>query len=217
MEGLERFENNSDLDKQLHALDQICKDIAEGCHISVFLEEGRLVNGEVAGEVPVGETTVLKGFAKTELFFNMTTGFLTVKITFKNPLSTEKSSVYNLYELYLQKSDEFFRSNADRIAHLSFYFQAPDEIHGIASLVDCHNPLIVFQDNSEGSLTCLFDMKAFHYSVQFVDYRAVEEAVQNDIADEVRVEEREERRMEELEEQKKNAANVLNVLDDEDF
>lgn len=218
-ESMKRFEAEEGLRKDLKVLDECCKDISEGCDIHCYLEEGRLSDtGEVETEIPVGDKTVLQGFTNVELFFNMTTKCVTVVIHFKNPASTEKASIYNLYELYQRRSDEFFRHGDKKIAHFSLFFARQDEIHGIATVVDCHNPLVIFKDDKEGTLTCLFDIRGFHYGVQLLDYDRMHEEIQNDIAEKEMMERREEQRQEELQEQADFANQFISVVnEDEDF
>ena len=214
--GLKRFDTDNGLSKDLHILDECCKDISEGSEIHVYLEEGRFVDGKITNEVTLGEKSVMKDFAHTELFFNVTNRFATIVITFKNKVSTEKSAIYNLYEIYKRKADEFFKKNEDKIAHLSFYFVKQDEINGVATTIDCHNPVLITKSDEDGTLTILADLEAFHYGVQLLDYNQMDEEIENDIAEEVNIEVREERKRQENEEQLEFANQFIGVSNDDD-
>lgn len=219
-ENLKRFDPEEGFRKDLHVFNECCKDIAEGCDIHVYLEEGLLSDaGEIETEIPVGDKTVMQGFADTELYFNLTTKCVTAVIHFKNPTSVEKSAIYNLYELYIRRSDEFFKKNEKKLSHFSFVFVRQDEIHGFATVIDLHNPLILVKDDREGTLTGLFHIDSMHYGVQLLDYDRINEEIQNDIADEVMMEQKEEARLEELEEQAEFANQFVGFADadDEDF
>lgn len=216
LERIEKTENDVKLEKSLHFLDECCKDITSGCDIHVFLDDGRTENGKLAVEVPVGEKDVLKGFTDVELFFNTSNHFVTVVIHFHNKMATEKSAIYNLYEIYQRKSDEYFRHNEDRVSHLSMFFVKQDEEHGIVTVIDFHNPVLIVKNDQEGTLTCLCEMKGMNYGVRPLNYDEINEEIEYDIAEEVKVREREERHKEEIEEQQKFANTFTSVVGDED-
>lgn len=217
LKKLEEYVGQEDgINKELHLLDVCCQDITEECQISVFLEEARLENGEIANKVPTGDRTVLKEFAEVELSFNMTNKFVTVVIRFKDKYSTDKSAIYNLYNIYQTKASEYFRKGLERLSVLSFYFVHQDEMHGIASVISCVNPVLVIKNDEEGTLTGLFEYGALHYGVQLINYDEIDEKIQYEVADEMNVLKREERRAEENRQQEELAKQYTNILD-EDF
>lgn len=220
--NIEEYVNSikdDNLTKELAFLDKICQDITECCDIHCYLDEGILKDGKIENRVPIGERSVLSGFTNVEFFFNMTSKFVTVNIHFKNKTSTEKSAIYNLYDIYMRKADEYFRTNSNKIACFDLYFVRQFENEGFVVRISMSNPIILVKSDEDGLLTAVFDMKAINYGLNPMDYGEIEEEIQNEIADEVRVEEAEERHREEMEAQAEFSKSFTQIVDndDEDF
>lgn len=203
--------------KEIHILDKCCQDISEGSQIHVFLENCRIKDGKVLNKVPLSERSVNEEFTKTEFFFNLTNNFVQILITFNNKLSPEKAAIYRMYDLYRQKCSDAYRNQEDVICHLAFYFLKPDEVHGVCTKIEAHNPVMITKSDEDGTLTCLFELAGFNFGVETIDYDSIDEEIQNDIAEEVKIEEREERLKAEREEQAEFANQFVGILDEDEF
>lgn len=201
-------------DERLKILDACCKDIIEDAEIGVFLEEGKLENGQLINVVSLGERLVQSGFQKVETYFNSTNDFVTMVIRFNNKNSVDKSSIYSLWDLYRKKSNDNFMKNSDKLCNLFIGFSKKDQTHGLCTLVDVTNPIAMFKDDNEGYLELLVHKATFHYSIKNLNYSDIEAEIEYEVAEDVRLAKEEIRKEEE---RKAYAEEVKRISGVDDF